>query len=94
MKNTKLVNGKRIEMASEEMKAFNKSRKPDLKRLKDKRTKIREKYLRSTDIYIIEEMEGVNCPQEIKDKRALARQEIKQIGLATSETIDNININF
>ena len=87
---TKLVDGKRVEMTEEEIISLEKSRKTDIVVLKSTLISERKHYLRETDWYVVREHDNsVVCPQEIKDKRQLARAEIDEIETATEETIKN-----
>jgi len=56
---------------------------------------VRLQYLKNTDWYIAREIDQPNTyPQEIKDKRILARQEINEIESATQEIINNYSTIF
>ncbi|NHJ87768.1 MAG: hypothetical protein FK734_20065 [Asgard group archaeon] len=53
----------------------------------------RRNYLKSTDYYVLKEIDiPGSYPEEIKNKRILAWQEIEEIENATN--IDNYNLNF
>lgn len=56
----------------------------------------RKIYLQNTDYKIIKQAEGVeNCPQNILDKRSLARNEINEIEVCeTFKQLNNYSIEF
>lgn len=63
-----------------------------LDEIRRQKTGQRKKYLKDTYEIWFDDVE--NMPQEIKEKRNLAKQEIKKIESATQKTINNYSINF
>ena len=62
---------------------------------KENLSKIRKNYLVSTDWFIQREFDKPNTyPQEVKEKRMLARTQINGIEFATKTTINNYSMEF
>jgi hypothetical protein len=98
MKPQKIVNNQLIDLTDDEIAEFNKQPSTEEKKTNIKSEAIRSRmsYLLSTDWYVNREIDQSNSyPQEIKDKRIQARQEINDIEAATTLTaLYKFNIYF
>lgn len=88
----KIVNGQIVELSETEIAELNQA--PSLedrkKSLKSQLISIRKKYLKETADYYMPDF-----PEEILEKRALARQQKQEIEAATTLTaLNNFDVNF